>query len=238
MGPSHLVGPPGHAQRVAAVPARAGSTWLAHLLRSPEKAFDWCDHAALGPWAFRSVCEPVRGCFGRLLSASRLTRAHSEALGSDPLSRGAGSTHSSRRRLSWLDTAVTASPEAIGAEHPGALTMAVRPFLAAQALEGDSLCARSKAVARGSCTCGRSVMGDRSIWSQRAEAVAITVGIDALAGRMVPGGASEVERSSTGPRAQSWQLGVSQAVQMRPLGQGGRLGSAGERAPASAQWGW
>jgi hypothetical protein len=31
---------------------------------------------------------------------------------------------------------------AIGAEHPGALTMAVRPFLAAQALEGDSLCAR------------------------------------------------------------------------------------------------
>ena len=31
---------------------------------------------------------------------------------------------------------------AIGAEHPGALTMAVRPFLAAQALEGDSLFAR------------------------------------------------------------------------------------------------
>ena len=52
---------------------------------------------------------------------------------------------------SWLDTAVTVSPEAIdecggivkaiGAEHLGALTMAVRPFLAAQALEGDSLCA-------------------------------------------------------------------------------------------------
>ena len=95
---------------------------------------------------------PVRGCFGRSSSLSRHGKAHSEALGSDPLSRGAGSTHSSRRRLSWLDTAVTVSPEAIGerggivqaigAEHPGALTMAVRPFLAAQALEGDSLCAR------------------------------------------------------------------------------------------------
>ena len=77
--------------------------------------------------------------------------AHSEALGSDPLCRGAGSTHSSRRRFSWLDTAVTVSPEAIGerggivqsigAEHPGALAMAFRPFLAGQALEGDSLCA-------------------------------------------------------------------------------------------------
>ena len=55
--------------------------------------------------------------------------------------------------------------QAIDAEHPGALTMAVRPLLAAQALEGDSLCARSKAVARGSCTCGRSVMGGRSAWS-------------------------------------------------------------------------
>ena len=32
--------------------------------------------------------------------------------------------------------------QAIGAEHLGALTMAVRPFLAAQALEGDSLWAR------------------------------------------------------------------------------------------------
>ena len=32
--------------------------------------------------------------------------------------------------------------QVIGAEHPGALTMAVRPSLAAQALEGDSLCAR------------------------------------------------------------------------------------------------
>ena len=31
LGPSHLVGPPCHAQRVAAAPARAGSTWLAHL---------------------------------------------------------------------------------------------------------------------------------------------------------------------------------------------------------------
>ena len=70
-------------------------------------------------------------------------------MGSYPSSRGAGSTHSSLRRLSWLDTAVTVSPEAIGerggivraigAEHLGALTMAVRPFLAAQALEGDSL---------------------------------------------------------------------------------------------------
>ena len=91
-------------------------------------------------------------------------------------------------------------------------------------------------MARGSCTCGRSVMGDRSIWSQRAEAVPITVGIDALAGRMVPGGASEVERSPTGPREKSWQMGVSQAVQMRPLGQGGRLGSAGEgRARPSAR---
>lgn len=89
---------------------------------------------------------------GRHRYISRVAKAHSEALGSDPLSRGAGSTHSSRRRLSWLDTAVTVSPEAIGerggivqaigAEHPGALAMAVRPFLAAQALEGDSLCAR------------------------------------------------------------------------------------------------
>ena len=52
--------------------------------------------------------------------------------------------------------------QAIGAERPGALTMAVRPLLAAQALEGDSLCACSKAVARGSCTCGRSVMGGQS----------------------------------------------------------------------------
>ena len=79
-------------------------------------------------------------------------------------------------------------------------------------------------------------MGDRSIWSQRAEAVPITVGIDALAGRMVPGGASEVERSPTGPREKSWQMGASQAVQMRPLGQGGRLGSAGEgRARPSAR---
>jgi hypothetical protein len=119
--------------------------------------------------------------------------------------------------------------QAICAEHAGALTMAVRPFLAAQALEGDSLCGRSKAVTRGSCTCGRSVMGDRSIWSQRAEPVPITVAIDALAGRIVLGDASEVERSPTGPHAQSWQLGASQAVQMRPLGQGGRLGSAGER---------
>ena len=96
--------------------------------------------------------EPVRGSFCSSLVTSRLTQAHSEALVSYPLSRGAGSTHPSRRRLSWLDTAVTVSREAIGerggivqaidAEHPGALTMAVRPFLAAQALEGDSLCAR------------------------------------------------------------------------------------------------
>jgi len=119
--------------------------------------------------------------------------------------------------------------QVIGAEHPGALTMATRPFLAAQALECDSRCARSKAVARGSCTCGRSVMGGRSAWSQRAEAVPITDAIDAIAGRMVLGGAGEVERSPTGPRAQSWQLGAWQAVQMRPLGQGGRLDSAGER---------
>ena len=107
--------------------------------------------------------------------------------------------------------------------------MAVRPLLAAQALEGDSLCARSKAVARGSCTCGCSVMGGRSAWSQQAEAVPIAIAIDALAGRTVLGGAGEVERSPTGPRAQSWQLGAWQAVQMQPLGQGGRLGSAGER---------
>ena len=53
---------------------------------------------------------PVRGCFGRSSSLSRHGRAHSEALGSDPLSRGTGSTHSSRRRLSWLDTAVAVSP--------------------------------------------------------------------------------------------------------------------------------
>ena len=123
--------------------------------------------------------------------------------------------------------------QAIGAEHPGALTMAVHPLLAAQALEGDSLCACSKAVARGSCTCGRSVMGGRSAWSQRAEAVpraeAVAIAIDALAGRTVSGGAGEVEWSPTGPRAQSWQLGAWQAVQMQPLGQGGRLGSAGER---------
>ena len=118
----------------------------------------------------------------------------------------------------------------VNAEHPGALTMAVRPLLAAaQALKSDSLCARSKAVARGSCTCGRSVMGGRSAWSQRAEAVPIAIAIDALAGRTVLGGAGEVERSPTGPHAQSWQLGAWQAVQMQPLGQGGHLGSAGER---------
>ena len=115
--------------------------------------------------------------------------------------------------------------------------MAVRALLAAQALEGDSLCARSKAVARGSCTCGRSVMGGRSAWSQRAEAVPIAIAIDALAGRTVLGGAGEVERSPTCPRAQSWQLGAWQAVQMQPLGQGGRLGSAGRerRARPSAR---
>ena len=79
-------------------------------------------------------------------------------------------------------------------------------------------------------------MGGRSIWSQQAEAVRTTVGIDALAGRMVLGGAGEVERSPTWPRAQSWQPGASQAVQMRPLGQGGRPGSAGEcRARPSAR---
>ena len=53
--PSHLVGPHDHAQRVGAVPARAGSTRLAHLPRSPEKAFDWCAHSAQIPWVFFSV---------------------------------------------------------------------------------------------------------------------------------------------------------------------------------------
>ena len=137
--------------------------------------------------------EPVRGCFGRSLRASRLIGAYSEALGSYPLSRGAGSTHpagdvsvGSRPRSLYRPEAIVEHGgivRPIGAERPGALTMAVRPCLAAQALEGDSRCARSQPVARGSCTCGRSVMGDRSVWSQRAEAVAIAVGINALADR-------------------------------------------------------
>ena len=83
----------------------------------------------------------------------------------------------------------------------------------------------------------------RSAWSQRAEAVPIAIAIDALAGHTVLGGAGEVERSPTGPRAQSWQLGAWQAVQMQSLGQGGRLGPSvvqvsAEPAPAPAQWGW
>ena len=76
--------------------------------------------------------------------------------------------------------------------------------------------------------------------AQQAEAVPIAIAIDALAGRTVLGGAGEVERSPTGPRAQSWQLGAWQAVQMQPLGQGAAsvVQVSAEPAPAPAQWGW
>jgi hypothetical protein len=59
------------------------------------------------------------------------------------------------------------------------------------------------------------------------EVVPLTCGVDALADCMGPAGTGEVERSSTGPRAWSWLLCASEAVQMRPLGQGGRPASAG-----------
>ena len=51
-----------------------------------------------------------------------------------------------------------------------------------------------------------------------------------MADFMVLGGTGEVERSSTSPRAWRWLLWAiaSEAVQMRPLGQGGRPASAGE----------
>ena len=71
-------------------------------------------------------------------------------------------------------------------------------------------------------------MDGRYTWSLVAEVVRLTCGVDALADFMVLGGTGEVERSSTGPRAPSWLLCASEAVQMRPLGQGGRPASAGE----------
>ena len=60
------------------------------------------------------------------------------------------------------------------------------------------------------------------------EVVPLTCGVDALADCMDTAGTGEVERLSTGPRARSWLLWASEAVQMRPLGQGGRPASAGE----------
>ena len=71
-------------------------------------------------------------------------------------------------------------------------------------------------------------MDGRYTWSLVAEVVRLTCGVDALADFMVLGGTGEVERSSTDLRARSWLLCASEAVQMRPLGQGGRPASAGE----------
>ena len=71
-------------------------------------------------------------------------------------------------------------------------------------------------------------MDGRYTWSLVAEVVRATCGVDALADFMVLGGTGEVERSSTDLRARSWLLCASEAVQMRPLGQGGRPASAGE----------
>ena len=85
-------------------------------------------------------------------------------------------------------------------------------------------------------------MGGRSAWSQQAEAVRTTVGIDALAGRMVLGGAGEVERSPTGPRAQSWQLGALQVWRYKcdrwVRAAASVVQVSAEPAPAPAQWGW
>ena len=75
------------------------------------------------------------------------------------------------------------------------------------------------------CTCGRSVMGGRSAWSQRAEAVPITVAIDALAGRMVE--RDRVDQQVKMARAQEQP---TVPAHMSITGMRPRLGSAIPRA--------
>ena len=156
--------------------------------------------------------------------------AHSRAVGGAQARRpsSAASTSRSPIRTTIIGECVPVAT-GIGAEDASALSVLPNPYPLAALTFSDLLTVRAHAASGGSLHRGRPRRGDRSRRAKGVEAALLAVGIDTLAGAMVPGGLGEVERSSPRHRAHSSQQKSLGASQTRPLGQRGRPARPGER---------
>ena len=178
-------------------------------------------------------------CHAASLPRSRLTGsylqwlssyAHSPAVGGAQARRpsSAASTSRSPIRTTIIGECVQVAT-GIGTEDASALSVLANPYPLAALTFADLLTVRSHAVSGGSLHRGRPRRGDRSRRVKGVKPALLAVGIDTLAGAIVPGGLGEVERSSPRHRAQSSQQKSLGASQTRPLGQRGRPARPGER---------